>query len=125
LMDPGSSEARRHDLDGAGVAGRTSGFRGVFRYSDTREQEPLHVCLAEQARDEPVDERHPGRRHAEGVGGEVEPPFGQAGGELGLAVAAVGGGRDLGCGDDDERRILAESSCAGMPAELAAAGTAT
>jgi hypothetical protein len=34
----------------------------------------------------------------------VQPPFRQAGAELGLAVAAVGGGCDLGGGDDDERR---------------------
>jgi len=39
----------------------------------------------------------------------MQPPFDQAGSKLGLTVVAIGGGCDLGCGDDDERRIPAES----------------
>src|SRR5215475_10607775 len=99
------SVPRGHHLDGGRFSRRATGLRGVFGYPDAGEQESVNVSLAEQTRDEAIDERHTARRRAEGVGDQVQPPSDQASGKLSLGVVAVGGGRDLGSGDDDERRV--------------------
>ena len=115
------------DQDERGVMRRTSvGAPGappaVERYSGipTQVSSRPSSALADHVRDAVVGEGHPAGRGVERVREEMEPPFDEPRGELGLPVAPVVDRRDVGRADRDERRLLGEPLLERQHVELVA-----
>src|SRR2546430_8117322 len=84
----GGSGGGGYAADGGGGAGRAGRGVRVQGDADTGEQQAVHE-LAEEGGHLAVVEGHPGRAGPEGVGGQVQPAFGQPGGQLRVPVLRV------------------------------------
>src|SRR6185369_7916537 len=93
--------------DGGGGAGRAGRGVRVEGDADAGEQQAVDG-LAEEGGYLAVVEGHPGRAGAEGVGGQVQPAFGQPGGQLRVPVLRVAEASYGRGGDSDERRVAAQ-----------------
>src|SRR6185437_8539536 len=99
---------------GAGRAGRGVRIEGD---ADAGEQQAVDG-LTEEGGHLAVVEGHPGRASAEGVGGQVQPAFGQPGGQVRVPVRRIAEASYGRGGDSDERRVAAQRLLQAHPVQF-------